>query len=75
MKAESFTYGRGDGSHPCTCSCFDGACSKSTTPDPSDDFFNSRKLISDDSKKSKGKLTAKISEINGIGIMSVTFSH
>lgn len=67
-------YGRGDGSHPCTCSCFDGQCENDSTPDPSDDFFNIQNLSNDD-KKDKGNLAASITDINGIGLISITFNH
>ena len=66
-------YGRGDGSHPCTCSCFDDRCQKASTADPSDDFFNIQKL--NENKKDKGNLEASITDINGIGLVSITFNN
>ena len=66
-------YGRGDGSHPCSCSCFDAKCEKASTPDASDDFFNFHEESGD--SKEKGNLEASITDINGVGLFEITFNN
>ena len=66
-------YGRGDGNNPCTCFCFDATCEEAKTIDPSYDFFNIQE--EKDISKNSDILVASISDISGVGLVSITFNN
>ena len=74
MEANSFSYGRGNGAHPCTCSCYSDECSSDSLFDLDNDHFNieeSKKIVS----KTKTSLSGHISDIDSLGLLTITFNN